>query len=327
MKQKTKININPLFIVIGIILAVYALSIFFMLGWGLLTTLKSISDFAVKKNVLGFPDKLLSKEQLAFGNYKLAIQYLNVSVGTSYWTPKGYVTESASATLGDMALNTLLYTLVCAFIQAFVPAICAYVCVEYRYKFSGIMYATNLFVITMPVVGAAAPTLRLLRTVGLFNNWLGCFILKFTFTGSYFFVFWAFYKGFSGAYSEAAEIDGASQLQILLKIIIPLSMKTITTVALLLFVGLWNDYGMAMVYMPTHPTLAYGIWRVAFSGQLGSRVPAGLTAREYQVIKNQFQYTPMKVTACMVLALPILILFIVAKDKLMGNISMGGVKE
>lgn len=326
-EHKKKGKFSPLFLIIGIILTLYALSIFFVLGWGFLNTFKHSNDFSLDRNVLGLPNPDRSKDQMAFGNYALCLEYLSVSVGTEYLTASGPVSESATVMIPEMLLNTILYAVVSAIIMAFVPAICAYVCAEYKYKFSGIMYAVNLFVITMPIVGTTVPTLTLVRTIGLYNNWIGNYILKFTFTGSYFFVYWAFYKGFSGSYSEAAEIDGASQLQILTRIIIPLSAKTITTVALLVFVGLWNDYNTPMLYMPTHPTLAYGIWRVAYSGMIGTQPPAGMTALEYGIIKRQFYGVPMKITACMILALPILIIFIIAKDKLMGNLSMGGVKE
>ena len=105
-------------------------------------------------------------------------------------------------------------------------------------------------------------------------------------------------------------MDGASQLRIMTSIILPLSVKIISTVWLILFVQLWNDYQTPMLYLPTLPTLAYGVYYVTEIDHSGD-----------------LTQTPIKVAGCMLLALPILVIFIFLKDKLMGNVSMGGVKE
>lgn len=308
-------------IILFTVLAAYAFTIFFTLSFGFITSLKSRTDFL--RNKLGFPDSKYSSQQLKFSNYLLVLKYVNVKVGgQAYWTAFGEVVpEVQYIGIGGMFFNTVLYTIVNALLNAFIPAICAYVCVEYKYKFSGILYAVNLFVMTMPIVGTTPSTITLLRNLALFDTWFGTWILHFSFTGTYFLVFWAFYQGFSGAYSEAAEIDGASQWQVLVSIILPLSMKTITTVALLNFVSLWNDYNTTVLYMPTHPTLAYGVWSFAQSGVVGNA--QGLKP----VVKAQLGAIPVQLTACMTLALPLLVIFVIFKEKLMGNISAGGVKE
>jgi len=321
MQTKKKRKISILMIILFTLLALYALSIFFSLGFGFLTSLKSRTDFL--RNKLGFPDPEYSSEQLKFGNYGLVLQYVNVKVGgQAYTTAFGEVVPDVEYIgIGGMLLNTVLYTVVNACLNAFIPAICAYVCVEYKFKIGGILYAVNLFAMTMPIVGSTPSTITLLRNLGIFDTWIGSWVLRLTFTGTYFFVFWAFYQGFSGAYSEAAEIDGASQWQVLVNIILPLSMKTITTVALLNFVILWNDYNTTVLYMPTHPTLAYGVWYFARSGHVGNA--QGLKP----IIKAQLGAIPVQLTACMTLALPLLVIFVIFKEKLMGNISAGGVKE
>jgi len=63
------------------------------------------------------------------------------------------------------------------------------------------------------------------------------------------------------------------------------------------------------LYMPTYPTLAYGVWFLTFGSN------------------QSLTKLPYRVAGAMTLALPILILFIFLKDKLMGNITMGGLKQ
>ena len=123
----------------------------------------------------------------------------------------------------------------------------------------------------------------------------------------YFFVFTAFYQSVPDSFSEAAEIDGASQFHILTKIILPLSVKTLSTVFLIQFIHFWNDYQTANLYMPTKPTLAYLVWKMTTISDLNEAT--------------------LRISTTMMLALPILVAFIFLKDKLMGNVSMGGLKQ
>ena len=131
-----------------------------------------------------------------------------------------------------------------------------------------------------------------------------------SFRSMYFLIFYGFFKDLPNTYNEAAEIDGASQFATMLRICIPLSAKMITTIILIQFVASWNNYTVPMIYMPTKPTLAYLIYYLIFV-QTGSILTI----------------VPRKVACLMCLAIPILILFIFLKDKLMGNISIGGIKE
>ena len=84
-------------------------------------------------------------------------------------------------------------------------------------------------------------------------------------------------------------------------------MPTFATVFLIKFIEFWNDYSTPLLYLPTHPTLAYGVQDMSTNGDIN------------KVLE--------RIASCMVLALPITILFIVFRNKIMGNVTMGGVKE
>ena len=74
-------------------------------------------------------------------------------------------------------------------------------------------------------------------------------------------------------------------------------------------IDLLNDYNVPLLYMPTKPTLAYAVFQFS------------------QDYSNKYSVPPVKIAGGMFLAVPILIIFICLKDKLMGNISLGGLKE
>lgn len=312
MRKQEKGIFNKVFVIsVCVLLALYALALLFLLGWGLLTSLKSRTDFLFSENVLGLPNMEFSKEELTqLSNYKLIFENFNFTKKVVFYSGDRLITHESKSNFFSLIGNTILYAGVGSLIAALVPAIVAYTCVKYKFRFSKILYAVVLFVYIVPVVGNYPSAITVLRGLGIYDTFAGNYIQKFSFTGMYFFVYWAFYESLSDTYAEAAEMDGASQLRILSSIILPLSIKMIASVWLILFVQQWNDYQTPMLYLPTKPTLAYGVYymtQINHSGKLTQ--------------------TPTKIAGCMMLALPILLAFIFLKDKLMGNVSMGGIKE
>ena len=162
----------------------------------------------------------------------------------------------------------------------------------------------------LPIVGAYPAEMSVLRGLGLYNQIWGTWIQKFNFQGMYFLVFYAMVKSLGKEYWEAAYIDGADQYTVLLKVIMPLLKNTIVLVVLLQFIGFWNDYQSQLLYIPSYPTLAYGIYYIT-------------NVKTDSDLVN----TPMKLSAAIVFATPIIILFVIFRNKLMGNLTMGGVKE
>jgi ABC-type glycerol-3-phosphate transport system permease component len=77
---------------------------------------------------------------------------------------------------------------------------------------------------------------------------------------------------------------------------------------LLQFIGYWNDYQTPMIYLPSHPTIAYGLFYSLFNS-----TPA-------------FSYVGAKLASSMIVLLPILLVFLFSHKRLLGNITMGGIK-
>ena len=312
MRKQEKDILNIVFVIsVSVLLSIYALTLIFLLGWGLLTSLKSRMDFLFAENVLGLPNMEFSKDELTqLFNYKLIFENFNFTKKVVFYSGDKLITHESKSNFFSLIGNTFLYAGVGSLIAAIVPAVVAYTCVKYKFRFSKILYAVVLVGYIVPGVGNYPSAITIIRNLGRYDSFGGNYIQKFSFTGMYFFVYWAFYESLSDTYAEAAEMDGASQVRILVSIVLPLSVKIISSVWLILFVQQWNDYQTPMLYLPTKPTLAYGVYymtQINHSGKLTQ--------------------TPTKIAGCMLLALPILAVFIFLKDKLMGNVSMGGVKE
>ena len=317
-KQETSI-VGKIFIYsLLALLSVYALSIVFTLTWGFITTLKSGDEFFFYNNWLGLPTldeaaKYNSREEFfKFANYKAVIDHyplVEQRCVTEYFVGGEIVRHEAEGGFLMVVVNTLIYTVVGAFLHAFIPAITAYAVTKFENPIGKLMTGAALFAMTTPIVGAQSSMLAMLRGLGVYDTFFGYLLQKATFGGMYFFVFSAFYESLPDSFSEAAELDGASYFNILISIIIPLSMKMISTVLLIQAIHGWNDYQTAYMYMPTHPTIAYAVWFLTTNNAVAG---GALTVR---------------VAAAMALALPILIAFIFLKDKMMGNITMGGLKQ
>lgn len=310
-KSKNKLN-KVVVIALFVILMVYAISMLFPLLWGFLTSLKSSLDFDTLRNVLGFPDMEYSKDTFfKLSNYTAMFKDINLSRSVSFFAGNVEIIHNSENTVWTMLFNSLLYSLGGSFVTTFVTMCMAYLCAKYKFKAASWIYAMVIVTMTIPTVGSYPATITLLRSLNLYDSWFGYFFQKFYFGGMYFLLFYAFYETLSDSYYEAAEIDGASQLRIMFSVMIPLSKTIFSTVVLIVFVQLWNDYQTPLLYMPTKPTLAYGIHYFT-----NKTVSGGFAERG----------EPGKIALCMLLAIPVLILFVALKDKIMGNITIGGIK-
>lgn len=119
-----------------------------------------------------------------------------------------------------------------------------------------------------------------------------------------------FFASLPSELESAAIIDGCSDFQVFRHIMIPLAMPGIATVAILNFVGLWNEYQWSLVLLnsPENRTLSLGIYSLITSMQYSGGDWAGLFA------------------GVTIVMLPTVALFILLSEKMISGITMGGVK-
>lgn len=278
---------------LGAVLGVYVLSLFWMLGWGLITSLKD--DIYFLRHVIGLPDKWM------WSNYIRAFNSFLVNVTTSSGIRTVYLEE--------MFLNSVLYALGCAIASTTCACVMAYLSARFAYKFSKVTYTVVVVAMIVPIVGSLPSEIQMVTSLGLFGTFWGVWLLKANFLGMYFLVFYAVFKGVPKDFSEAAKIDGAGNFTLMVRIMFPLVASTYFTVLLLNFITFWNDYQIPLIYIRTRPTVAYGLFLFNLAG--GGSVNT----------------TPMKLAGSFLVMLPILIVFLVFQKRLMGNIHMGGLKE
>lgn len=230
-----------------------------------------------------------------------------------------YTDASGNITASKVPINAfwmILYTLIYAgggsLINSFTLCLMGYMTAKFPNKCSSIITVVVITVMALPIIGSYTSELQMMINLRLYNTLFGALIQKCNFLGMYFLVFQAFFKGLSNEYAEAAEIDGASEFRVMWEIMFPMARNILFTVLLLNFVGFWNDYNSPLLYFPSYPTLAYGLYYIT-AGQGGNET----------AISNP----PMKLAASMLIFIPLLTIFIVFRNRIIGDVTMGGVKE
>lgn len=293
MKKRLKEKFTITYVFILIILIVYAVSMLYMILWGAMTSFKLQDEF--RKNILGFPTNF------TFENYALVWKWFFVETSTPAGLPITIYIE-------EMIINSIIYVGESCLAATVVPCLVAYLCANFNFKLSKIIVAIVIIQMALPIVGAAPSELQIIHNLGLYDNYLVALVLKASFLGMYFLVFYSTFQGIPKDYREAASIDGASEMRIMLNVYFPLIRNTFFTVMLLQGVAFWNDYQTPLLYMPTKVTVSYGLYMLG-----GPK-------------STEMSYTPPKMAGNMLLTLPISLIFIAFRNKMMGNLSVGGIK-
>lgn len=291
---KNKTEKSVLWIIIGILLFIYSVSLFLPMLWGLISSFKSSIDFTL--NPFGMPRKWM------FENYSTIIEYFKIDVMQAGGQRSVYIPE--------MILNSVLYALGSALIQAFIQFITAYAASRFDFKIGKVLYTIVILAMIVPIIGSDASALAVASFLGLRDSIIGMWVMKSYFLGMYFLVFYETLRAFPKDYAEAAYLDGAGNLSVMVRIMAPLSATTFFTITLLLFVQYWNDYTTPMLFMPNVPTLSYGLYYFSLHNTI-----------------TEINIVPMKLGACMMMLVPTLIIFVAFHNKLLSNVTVGGVKE
>ncbi len=301
MKKKKKGNTlqRPRFTVMtavmGLLLLIYSLVLIYMLVWAFMASVKD-PVFEYTNNKLGLP------QEWHFEHYIDVFKMFSLDV------PNTSGDGTMNVGLLQMFLNSLLYSVGCAFAGTLCPCVMGYLCARFPYKFNKVIYFIVIVTMIITPVGNLPSEIRVAQSLGLYNHIWGLWIMKANFLGMYFLVFYGIFKGLPLAYTEAAKIDGAGNMSIFLRIMMPLVRSTFLTVFLINFIGFWNDYQVPLIYLPSYPTVAYGVFTMTTT------------------TVNNMASIPMRMTAALLMLIPILVIFLTCQKKLLGNLTVGGIK-
>ena len=328
---KKKVRFTPITVFLLVVLCLWCCSLIFLMSWSVITSFK-VNRFVYELDPLGFfidynrylnswssdpnvePDvfyrfellKAQAEGWLPFYTYRHIFMDFVVTTDPM----KGHPPREVG--ILEMYGNSALYSVGCAFTGTLVPYITAYACARYKYKFSRFIHTLVLFVMMVPIVGSTPSQMSIANALGLLNNHVGLWIMSGNFLGLHFLVFYDICKSFPESYSEAAKIDGATNMQVFIHVATPLLINTFWTVFLLKWVGFWNTYQTAQLFLPSYPVLAMGLNRIMNSNA--------------DSLRFDHTATPARMEAIAMTAIPVCIVFAIFQKRLLGNLTVGGIK-
>ena len=293
--QKLKFKNVPviekvIYVCFFVMFVIFAFGYIYPLVWAIINSLKSMKEYAT--NSLSMP-----------ANW-LFIHYVEVftefqAVPLSGGEPFKYM---------DMLFNSLWILVVNVFVNVASSTLLAYALARFRFPGKDFLYAVVIFANTIPIIGAGPAAYKLAVGLNMVNNpstiwlmWAGGFDFAFI-------VLYGYFKGVSPSYSESAKIDGASNMTILLNVILPQVTPCIVAIAITQATSVWNNYSISMLYMRDYPNLAYGMYLFKDSTFL---------------VKDSM---PIYFAAAVISSLPVIILYTCSQDLILNNMTTGGLK-
>lgn len=169
-----------------------------------------------------------------------------ISFNPKEWTVEGYKRVFADDSIVRGFINSLFYSFGFSILTVFITMITAYPLSKPDLYGRG--FLMTFFVITMFVGGGLIPTYLLVKNLGMLDT-IWAIIVPGAVNVWNIIMARTYFSGLPQELSEAATIDGANEMQILFKIILPLSKPIMFVLFLYAFVGQWNSYFDAMIYI------------------------------------------------------------------------------
>ncbi len=209
--------------------------------------------------------------------------------------------------LGRYFLNSLVLAISVTLVSVLVNSMAGYAFAKFTFRAKKPLFALLLSSMIIPGQVTMLPVFLLLNKLGLLNTYFG---IIFPGMASIFgiFLIHQYLKSVPDSLIEAARIDGASDFLIYWRIILPLSMPVLVTLALFTFMGTWNDFLWPLIVMTRENMYTLP---VALANLLGEYV----------------QDPELMMAGSVITITPILVVFLALQKYYLRGILLGGVKE
>src|SRR5688572_4329619 len=192
--------------------------------------------------------------------------------------PKGlnfdnYVSAWVGEGIGGYFINSLIVTIATLVLLLPSGAMAAYVLARYPFRGSKAIFGTFLGGMMFPHFLVIVPLFVMLKQIGMLDTKSGLVLVYVAYSLSFtVFVLYGFFQSLPGELAEAAMIDGCGHAGTFWRIMLPLARPGILVVAIFNAIGLWNEYGLALVLLPSkeNRTLPLGIADMAMARQYQS---------------------------------------------------------
>ncbi len=176
----------------------------------------------------------------------ITLQNKGITFDLSKWTTTAYERVMSNAQIWIGFKNAVIYSVLFTVVSVVVTLLAAYPLS--RADFKGRGFFNIIFMITMFFGGGLIPTYLVVSNLGLVDS-MWAVILPGAFSVWNMTIARTYYRGIPKELREAADVDGANELTFFFKILLPVCTPVIAVLALWQFVGMWNSYFDAMIYI------------------------------------------------------------------------------
>jgi raffinose/stachyose/melibiose transport system permease protein len=217
-------------------------------------------------------------------------------------------TEAFKGGIGRFFVNSLVVTVVSVVLTLILASLASFPLAKMRFRLAKPLFLLFIAGAMIPVHVTLIPIYTLTNDIGLYDT-------LFALLGPYVafhlplavLIITEFMRQLPRELEEAARIDGASQIQIFMRIILPLTTPALSTVAIYTFIYVWNEFVFALVLLSSrsHMTLPLGLMQ--FSGEYSVNVP-GIMA------------------AVTLASLPVVLIYLVLQERVVSGMVAGAIK-
>jgi len=176
----------------------------------------------------------------------ITLQNSGLTFDFSKWTLTAYERVLSNTQIWVGFKNALIYSILFTVISVVVTLLAAYP--MSRADFKGRGFFNTIYVITMFFGGGLIPTYLLISNLGMLDT-IWAILLPGAFSVWNMIIARTYYMGIPKDLQEAAEIDGATEMIYFFRILLPVCTPIIATISMWQFVGMWNSYFDAMIYL------------------------------------------------------------------------------
>ena len=272
-----------LFTAVFVLFFIYACTLLYIIVFMFLNSFKTPPAY--------YDDSFVFPKDPVFSNYSLALKELTYE-GVSFF---------------EMLFNSVYWAGMHVVLNLAPMLVFSYVVARFDFPFKRTLLFINYVTMIVHVTGTLSADYVYFYDLGILNTRfmvlgaLGSF-------GTTMFIVMSFFRSLSWGYAEAAEIDGANEFTILLKIYLPMMVPIIAALGLVRFIATWNDYYGPLLYMDSYPTLASGLYNY----------------RIYSV-ERKGNY-PIYFAGLIITLTPVIILYSCFSNTIMKNMGIGGLK-
>jgi ABC-type glycerol-3-phosphate transport system permease component len=216
------------------------------------------------------------------------------------------VFTNTSFGLLDPLLNSLIVSLAATVVTIIVASMAGYALARLRIRGAGAILAFILLAGFFPVLAMIGPLFLVLRYLGMLDNIYPLIIVYLVYTLPI--ATWLlknFFQQIPSELEDAALVDGASRLQTLRKVVVPVAIPAVFTAAILSFILAWNDFAFAVSFLTTTNRFTAPLAITTF-GQ-----------SEYQTYYNLID------AAVVIISIPIALLVLFAQRRIVAGLTAG----